>query len=318
MFDLATPARPALRPADAPRALMQSAEFSGALHRTRQTPLILDRLDRTLVLKRRLRGGVNVAMLPRARIRKPLRLLEILQEEGLKRTPVVISPDHPTPELGQLGALPLYSPAHVALLDLTPGAEALRAGMAQKWRNRLACAESGALRITQNCLTQDPNHWLFAADAMQQQTRGYSNWPKELTLAYAHENPGRTQLFTAYEGAKPVAAILLLLHGRCASYHIGHTSDKGRSEKAHNLLFWSAIQWLCEQGYEQLDLGVINTEDAPGLARFKLGMGAEPRALGGTWIWWPPLGAGLRFLSSLDHRLMTPRKTGQDTARPLI
>jgi len=315
MLDLASALLPApLASVDAPRALMQSAEFAGALHHCRQTPLILDRLDRTLVLRRRLRPGFPVAMLPRATIRKPLRLLEILQEEGLKRTPVVISPDHPVPELGALGAIPLFSPAHLAFLDLSGGAGSVRAGMTTKWRNRLVRAENGSIRVTRSLLPQEPNHWLLNADARQQQTRGYSNWPARLTLAFARENPGHAQVFTAWENDKPVAAILLLLHGNVATYHIGHTTDAGRAGTAHNLLFWNAIEWLCSHGFTHLDLGVINTEDAPGLARFKLGMGAETRQLGGTWMWWPPVGRRLRFLAALDRRQMTQRNAGQNMA----
>jgi hypothetical protein len=32
-----------------------------------------------------------------------------------------------------------------------------------------------------------------------------------------------------------------------------------------------------------LDLGTLDTQNAPGLARFKLGSGATAQLLGGTW-----------------------------------
>ena len=84
----------------------------------------------------------------------------------------------------------------------------------------------------------------------------------------------------------------------------GHTTAAGRAVSAHTLLLWQAADWLASKGHDRLDLGLINTEDAPGLARFKLGAGACARPLGGTWIWWPPLGRTLRPLAALDRRLM--------------
>ncbi|PCJ06096.1 MAG: GNAT family N-acetyltransferase [Rhodobacteraceae bacterium] len=293
------------------RALAQSQEFARALRLRSQPPLILDQLGDTLVMQRRLWGRIDVAMVNRARIAKPLRLLEILQEQGLRRTPVILSPDAPVPELAKHGAVPLMSPAQVAQLDLTPPKEERRAALHQKWRNRLNHAESQNLRVTHQNMPLDPDHWLLQADAKQQGQRGYRNWPVDLTLAYVHENPGKAKLFQAFEGKEVIAAVLILCHGSSASYHISHSTDRGRAVSAHNLLMWQAMNWLAAKEYTQLDLGLINTEDAAGLARFKLGTGAKLHVLGGTWAWWPPLGRLLRPLASLDRGLMTPRKTGQ-------
>ena len=75
---------------------------------------------------------------------------------------------------------------------------------------------------------------------------------------------------------------------------------------AHNLLMWRAALWLARQGHRRLDLGPIDTANAPGLARFKLGIGAHARRLGGTWGWWPPLGSLLGPLAALDRARMGP------------
>lgn len=313
MFDF-MPADVMPRPAQttAPlRSLAQSPEFARALRFNEQEPLVLNQLSDTLVMRRRVWGRIDVAMVNRAQIDKPLRLLEILQEQGLRRTPVILSPENPTPELAQHGAVPLMSPAQVAKLDLTTSLDDRRAGLHQKWRNRLKHAESQPLRITRQNMPMDPDHWLLKADIQQQSRRGYRNWPTKLTLAYVHENPGKAKLFQAFDGKEVVAAVLILCHGKTASYHISHTTDQGRAVSAHNLLMWHAMNWLASKNYTELDLGLINTEDAAGLARFKLGTGAKLHCLGGTWGYWPPMGRLLRPLASLDRRLMTPRKTGQ-------
>ncbi|TNJ44025.1 GNAT family N-acetyltransferase [Phaeobacter sp. B1627] len=305
MFDLAasdamprTTHRSSLIP-----ALAQSPHFVAALRHAGQAPLLLDRLQDMVVLRRTI-CGLPCAMVNRADLVKPARLLEILQEEGLRRTPVILSPERPVPELARLGALPLMTPASVGTLAIHQNREDRRAGLEQKWRNRLSHAESQALRITRRNMPLSPDHWLLRADAAQQRRRRYRSWPVALTLAYAEANPGCAKLFEAFDDHERVAGILVLTHGEGATYHIAHSTERGKDLSAHNLLMWTAMDWLASKGIRQLDLGVINTEDAAGLARFKLGTGATVETLGGTWLFWPPLGRCLAPLASIDLNLM--------------
>ncbi|EBA16243.1 hypothetical protein RSK20926_20995 [Roseobacter sp. SK209-2-6] len=289
-----------------PPSLPQSPEFRRALLATGQSPLVLENLGDTLVTRRRFALGVSCAMVNRARIKKPLRLIESLQEQGLGRTPVILSPEEPAAELAQYGAVPLLSPAHVAKWDLSSDRDSLRAGLHQKWRNRLKHAEAHTLRISRQNMPIDPSHWLLQADQKQQAARGYSSWPQTLTLAYASENPGQAKLFQAFEGKEVIAALLILRHGAAASYHISHSTARGKALSAHNLLLWQAACWLQDKGCQHLDLGLINTEHAAGLARFKLGTGAALSALGGTWLHWPPVTPLFAPLARLDLRKMHP------------
>jgi hypothetical protein len=65
------------------------------------------------------------------------------------------------------------------------------------------------------------------------------------------------------------------------------------------------MTWLASKGVATLELGQVDTEKAAGLARFKLGAGATLRPLGGSWLWWPPLGKLLSPLKYFDRKLMT-------------
>ncbi|NSY37020.1 GNAT family N-acetyltransferase, partial [Leisingera sp. ANG59] len=284
-----------------PRPLQQSPEFARALKACGQEPLTL---DGTMVLQRRLPGGLRLAMVNRADLSSPAPLMSALRTSGLHRAPLILSPESPAPHLARLGAVPLVSPAHAALWDLTGNPDQRRAALHQKWRNRLKHGEVQNLRLTRQNLPHDVRHWLFRADAKQQSARGYRSWPIGLTLAYARENRGQAKLFQAFEGKEPVAAILILTHGSTATYHIAHTTARGKQLSAHPLLLWEAANWLAAKGICRLDLGLINTEDAPGLARFKLGTGAHLHRLGGTWGFWPPLGRILSPLARLDCGLM--------------
>jgi len=297
MFDAAACNLPAC-------ALQQHPNFAAALQSIGQRAIRLGDAPGLLAVQRRLTGGVRLALFSRVRVGAPERLREVLQGGGLHRHLILLSPDRPTPELARIGAVPLMTPGVAAAMDLRPPPEVRRAALHQKWRNRLVHAERQPLRVRRQNLPINSDHWLLQAETARAVNIGYRHWPTALTLAYARENRGAAKLFTAFEGDTAVAAMLFLRHGCCASYHIGHITARGRAVSAHNLLLWRASCWLADKGHDHLDLGLIDTVRAPGLARFKLGSGAQILQLGGTWGWWPPLGKTLRPLARLDRRAM--------------
>ncbi|GIT85375.1 hypothetical protein ROBYS_03910 [Roseobacter sp. OBYS 0001] len=81
--------------------------------------------------------------------------------------------------------------------------------------------------------------------------------------------------------------MLFLEHGPVATYHLGWTSSAGRGANAHYALLMHAADYFAERSITRLDIGTVDTENTPGLARFKIGSGAQVRALGGTWIRMP-------------------------------
>ncbi|MEX3315259.1 GNAT family N-acetyltransferase [Sulfitobacter sp. PS-8MA] len=269
--------------ATAPTAgsLLQDVAFATALRACGQRPL---RLPGGLILLQRRILGLRVAMLPRAR--PPPDLWAQLRAVGLHRVPLILSPPDPC---ALPPALRLRAPQTCAVLDLTPSPDARRAALHGKWRNQLRRAERAGLRVTHAPLPPDPNHPLLLAEAAQARARRYASWPPRLTAAFARVAPGQTRLFTAWQGRRPVAHMLFLCYGRGATYHIGHSCRDGKACHAHNLLLWRGANWLAERGHCQLDLGPLHPR-TPGLSRFKLRSGAQPRATGGSWLYWRPLG----------------------------
>ncbi len=178
------------------------------------------------------------------------------------------------------GLTKVMTPASLARLSLATG---LRARMHGKWRNRLHTAEAANLTVRQD---QDEStlSWLLAMDRKQQKSRRYRALPDVFTQIWHRAKPQDTLLLTAGPKADPIAAMLFLKHGTGATYHVGWTSDAGRKASAHNLILATAATRLAEMGVTRLDLGTIDTENAPGLARFKLGSGAKPVRTGGTWL----------------------------------
>lgn len=201
-----------------------------------------------------------------------------LRALGRAFLPLVATPERPGP------GLPLASPRHMALLDLAADPAALRAGLGQKWRNRLTRAEGAGISV--RLVHADPGSVdrLLAEDAAQALARGYRPLPARFTRAWLALDPGAALLAEASWRGRRVAAMLFLIHSPWASYHIGWTGADGRGCNAHGLLLWRAMLALRDEGIATLDLGEVNTEGAPGLARFKIGSGARVVTLGATAI----------------------------------
>ncbi len=206
-----------------------------------------------------------------------------LRLRGVIATPELVAGTDP---LARSGRLRMMSPGSLARLSLE-GTEAARlARQAGKWRNRLRVAQGSGLEVRHAPLPPNPGHWLLRREAAQARSRRYRRLPTAFAAHWAAVNGrGSTRLFTAHRGGgAPLAAMLFLRHGAAASYHIGWSGDEGRALSAHNLLLWEAATWFADEGTVWIDLGTLDTERTPGLARFKLGAGAEPVTLGATWI----------------------------------
>jgi hypothetical protein len=177
------------------------------------------------------------------------------------------------------GLVPLVTPRHHVVWDLTPEPEVLRAALAGKWRNRLCAAERAGLRIT-----ADPDPvWLLEAEAAQRKARGYRALPPALIADWAQARPGDVWCLRAERrNGPPCAGIIVLRHGTGARYQIGWSGEEGRRLGAHNRLLWDAAMRLRRAGVRRFDLGDVNSEAGAGLMHFKRGTGARLDRLGAT------------------------------------
>jgi len=173
------------------------------------------------------------------------------------------------------------------LLDLMQTDDALRAGLEGKWRNRL----HKALSQPRLQILAAPSHsrlqWLLEREAQQRQDRHFGGLPANFVQSYAAQG-GKTDpnfiVGWADTGRQTVAAMLFLLHGQRATYHIGWSSDEGRDLNAHNAILWKSLAALRDRGVRTLDLGGVNTRDLAGISRFKLGTGGKVLTLCGTYF----------------------------------
>ncbi|MFY8093722.1 MAG: lipid II:glycine glycyltransferase FemX [Niveispirillum sp.] len=170
-------------------------------------------------------------------------------------------------------------------LDLRREEAALRAGLAQKWRNALNQAERAGLRIEIDHDGKAQLTWLleqYQRDKAEKRYRGPSA-KLVIRMRTGMYKEGDILLMRAVKDGVPVAGILVLGHGKAATYQIGWSDAAGRAARAHNLLLWRAMLELKQQSREWFDLGGILPDTAQGVTAFKRGMGGEEVELLGAF-----------------------------------
>jgi hypothetical protein len=184
-----------------------------------------------------------------------------------------------------LGRGRVHTGPTLALWRLDAKSEAgLLAGMHQKWRNRLRAAERSGLRV-ELAPRGKWVEWTIAQSEVVRAAKGFEAAPPEFVARLAELKGGRECLVAvALDKREPVAGALFLRHGRDATYYVAAATPAGRKANAANLVLWRACLALKEAGVRHLDLGTIETTRSAGLARFKLGTGAEVFELAGTYL----------------------------------
>lgn len=173
------------------------------------------------------------------------------------------------------------------MLDLEQPAETLHAALEPKWRNRLRRAQAEprlGVFVNANRARCD---WLLAREREQRTSRRFFGLPTgfvESWIDRAGRDAASFALGRADHSGRTIAAMLFLIHGTSATYHIGWSDDLGRETNAHNRILWESIAHLRARGVARLDLGGVNTRSLPGISRFKLGTGGEVLRFCGTYL----------------------------------
>lgn len=193
------------------------------------------------------------------------------------------SPQHLGPQME--ACRPVVTGYGTVWVRLPPDPQELRLALDGKWRNQLRRAEKQRLAVRE--VHRGPSvEWLAARHEEHRQAKGYRALPVTFLQRMAELSPGcreRLVLIAELEGL-PVAGIWLQVHHGSATYLIGYASEAGRRSDAMRLLLWRGMLALQRQGIGWLDLGGIATDCAPGLSRFKLGLGGAVTIEAGTYL----------------------------------
>ena len=172
----------------------------------------------------------------------------------------------------------------VAELDLRQSATARLAATHGKWRNQWRRALTAPVSVKHERFDRHRHQWLLNADRAQQKHKRFRGLPHALIDALADQHRDAVTVQVAYHADEPVAAMLYVHHLPVVTYHLGWIGPNARQWGLHHRLLTEAASVFAEQGYHRIDLGAVDTENAPGLARFKIASGAQVRQLGGSWL----------------------------------
>jgi hypothetical protein len=186
--------------------------------------------------------------------------------------------------LNAAGFRKLATVASVAELDLRKNDTARLAAAHGKWRNQWRRAQAAPVTIREERFDRLRHQWLLDADHTQQKQKRFRSLPHVLIDALAAQRPDTVTVHVAYQADDPRGAMLFVKHHPAVTYHLGWISPAARQWGLHHRILMQAATTFSERGYLRLDLGAVDTDAAPGLARFKIASGAHIRPLGGSWL----------------------------------
>ncbi len=187
--------------------------------------------------------------------------------------------------LVQAGLRRIITGYATVIIDLSQEKDALMVALDGKWRNRLRTVQKSDIVIHKVGYKPAAYHWILMAEAAQRARIRYAALTPELVPIYqSHAGKDSVIALRAEWKGQDIAAMLCLIHGHSATYHIGWSNAKGKEYNAHNLLLWEMICLLKKHGIRWFDLGGVNTEhDSAGIARFKIGTGGKVIQLTGSY-----------------------------------
>lgn len=161
-------------------------------------------------------------------------------------------------------------------IDLQLNEEALRKNLNSNWKRSLKKAQKANMNIEWD-LEGQYYSWFLKGYKIDQLRRPYPGASIKVldALRKVFEPQKKLIIGRAILDNKAVASILLLRHGKSATYQIGWSLSEGKENGAHHLLLWDSLRLLKEMGVYDLDLGGVNDGSAKGIKQFKQGMGGE-------------------------------------------
>lgn len=223
-------------------------------------------------------------ILTKLRLRFPLKYFSLF----------AFSPDEAAPEVSEQNIYDsmkfrqIISGNSTILIDLRLSEDQLWQNLYGKNRTHIRKAKKSGFNVIYGNQNHCHTDWLLEQEKKQQEQKKYQGLPVGLVKPYGQLSLRNKGVYTAFAVEKsedtPLAEILFLCHGRCATYHIGWNGNRGRKCRALNLLLWEMMLRLKSEGIECLDLGGINTEKAADITRYKLGFGGDVINLQGTYM----------------------------------
>lgn len=192
-----------------------------------------------------------------------------------------LSKDQSTPkielhsEFPQHPAIRQYSHQVLHILPLCPDSEEVASRFHSTHRRNIRVAQRRGVRIEWGSKREGLEAF-YRLHLRTRRRQGIPIQPKRFfDLLGSHLiEKGLGFVLLAYKDDQCLAAAVFLHWNRTLTYKYGASASDGLNLRPNNLLFWTAIQWGCENGYTLFDMGKTDLDNT-GLRAFKNGWGAK-------------------------------------------
>jgi CelD/BcsL family acetyltransferase involved in cellulose biosynthesis len=183
------------------------------------------------------------------------------------------------------GARPGEQPALLHDLPLTADADQVAASFRASVRRNIRAAEKGPAVVRIASSESDLTDGFYRLHVDTRRRLGLPVQPRRFfRLLWSRMiQPGLGRVLLVDVGTDTVAGAVFLTWNRSVVYKYGASDPRFWPVRPNNLLFWEAIKWACENGYERLDFGRTDL-GSPSLRRFKLGWAAQEHPLEYTFL----------------------------------
>jgi peptidoglycan pentaglycine glycine transferase (the first glycine) len=178
--------------------------------------------------------------------------------------------------------LPVYRSRFV---DLSRPLDEVRAGLAQKWRNRLNKAERQELRVVERWDDTLCTEFSSLFNELVARKRFAAPLGPDFYADVQGRLPESERLLIAiaWVDDAPTSGVIAAVHGDTAVYLLGASNEAGRQRSAAYLLQWKVIEAAAARGCRWYDLGGVDMDANPGVYKFKVGLGGEERVSPGPY-----------------------------------
>jgi CelD/BcsL family acetyltransferase involved in cellulose biosynthesis len=178
------------------------------------------------------------------------------------------------------GASPGKQPALLHDLQLTADPDKVAASFRASVRRNIRAAERGPAIVRVASSQADVTERFYRLHVDTRRRLGLPVQPlRFFRLLWSRMiEPGLGRVLLVEVGPETVAGAVFLSWNRTVVYKYGASDPHYWPLRPNNLLFWEAIKWACESGYERLDFGRTDL-DSPSLRRFKLGWATQEHPL---------------------------------------
>lgn len=177
-------------------------------------------------------------------------------------------------------------------LKLRAGAEDLLRGCHSTHRRNIRLAQQAGVRTAQGTSAEHMEQF-YRLHVLTRRRQGAPVQPRRF-FAQLRETllePGLGFILLAQHQGRCIAAAVFLHWQKTLTYKFGASDPEALSLRPNNLLFWDAIQWGHQNGFEQLDMGRSDLSNT-GLRAFKSRWGAQESLLTYATFSAKPVSAG--------------------------